>query len=94
MKLADAKTKPPVDMLCDWIEESYRAVAPKKMLAELEAQQQRLTDNEAKLRAKIEAFRTKKEVIKAQYSAAEAQVKISEAANGVGEEMALVPTGG
>ena len=37
---------------------------------------------------KIETFRTKKEVIKAQYSAAEAQVKISEAANGVGEEMA------
>ncbi|HEX5900856.1 MAG TPA: PspA/IM30 family protein, partial [Solirubrobacteraceae bacterium] len=29
-----------------------------------------------------------KEVIKAQYSAAEAQVRISEAANGVGEEMA------
>src|SRR3989442_1576097 len=36
----------------------------------------------------IEAFRTKKEVIKAQYSAAEAQVQISEAANGVGEQMA------
>ncbi|HZB75063.1 MAG TPA: PspA/IM30 family protein, partial [Solirubrobacteraceae bacterium] len=35
-------------------------------------------------------FRTKKEVIKAQYSAAEAQVKISEAATGVGEEMADV----
>ena len=37
---------------------------------------------------KIETFRTKKEVIKAQYSAAEAQVRISEAANGVGEQMA------
>ena len=36
------------------------------------------------------SFRTKKEVIKAQYSAAEAQVKISEAASGVGEEMADV----
>ncbi|HWH45151.1 MAG TPA: hypothetical protein VNT32_10500, partial [Thermoleophilaceae bacterium] len=36
----------------------------------------------------IEAFRSKKEVIKAQYSAAEAQVRISEAANGVGEQMA------
>ncbi|MGI8412557.1 MAG: PspA/IM30 family protein, partial [Solirubrobacteraceae bacterium] len=34
--------------------------------------------------------RSKKEVIKAQYSAAEAQVKISEAATGVGEEMADV----
>jgi phage shock protein A len=39
---------------------------------------------------KIEAFRTKKEVIKAQYSAAEAQVRISEAATGVGEQMADV----
>ena len=47
-----------------------------------------LTENEKKLRHKIETFRTKKEVIKAQYSAAEAQVRISEAANGVGEQMA------
>src|SRR5262249_31400021 len=39
---------------------------------------------------KIEQFRSKKEVIKAQYSAAEAQVRISEAATGVGEEMADV----
>ena len=51
-------------------------------------QQEALTANEKKLRQKIEPFRTKKEVIKAQYSAAEAQVRISEAANGVGEEMA------
>ena len=36
----------------------------------------------------FENFRTKKEVVKAQYSAAEAQVRISEAATGVGEEMA------
>jgi phage shock protein A len=61
-----------------------------QQVTELEAQQQQLTDSEAKLRGKIEAFRTKKEVIKAQYSAAEAQVKISEAATGVGEEMADV----
>jgi phage shock protein A len=61
-----------------------------QQVTELEAQQQALTDSEAKMRAKIEAFRTKKEVIKAQYSAAEAQVKISEAATGVGEEMADV----
>ena len=61
-----------------------------QQVAELETQQQRLTDNEKKLRAKIESFRTRKEVIKAQYSAAEAQVQISEAATGVGEEMADV----
>ena len=61
-----------------------------QQVAELEAQQQKLTDSEAKLRQKIDAFRTKKEVIKAQYSAAEAQVRISEAATGVGEQMADV----
>src|SRR3954452_10185489 len=59
-------------------------------VTELESQQQQMVDSEAKLRAKIDAFRTKKEVIKAQYSAAEAQVRISEAASGVGEEMADV----
>ena len=42
----------------------------------------------AAARRRSRQFRTKKEVIKAQYSAAEAQVRISEAANGVGEEMA------
>jgi phage shock protein A len=61
-----------------------------QQVAELEAQQQQLTDGEAKLQAKVEAFRTKKEVIKAQYSAADAQVQISEAASGVGEQMADV----
>jgi phage shock protein A len=59
-------------------------------ITELEGQQQSMIDNQAKLQAKIEAFRSKKEVIKAQYSAAEAQVRISEAATGVGEEMADV----
>jgi len=59
-------------------------------VAEMEAQQQKLTESEQTLRGKIEQFRTKKEVIKAQYSAAEAQVRISEAATGVGEQMADV----
>ncbi|MDQ3875965.1 MAG: PspA/IM30 family protein, partial [Actinomycetota bacterium] len=40
------------------------------------------------LSAKIEAFRSQKEVIKAQYSAAEASVQIGEAATGIGEQMA------
>ncbi len=61
-----------------------------QQVTELEAQQEKLIESEKRLRSKIEAFRTKKEVIKAQYSAAEAQVRISEAANGVGEEMADV----
>ena len=45
---------------------------------------------ELQLRSKVEAFRSRKEVVKAQYSAAEAQVRISEAAHGVGGEMADV----
>lgn len=45
---------------------------------------------EARLSAKIESFRNQKEVIKAQYSAAQAQVKIGEAFTGVSEEMADV----
>jgi predicted DNA-binding protein (MmcQ/YjbR family) len=27
---------PPTEILCDWIEESYRAIAPKKLVAELD----------------------------------------------------------
>jgi phage shock protein A len=46
--------------------------------------------SESRLAAKVEAFRTHKEVIKAQYSAAKAQVNIGEAATGISEEMADV----
>src|SRR5919202_465664 len=63
-------------------------VTSKKRLQMQSQKQEQLTANEQRLRQKIGQFRTKKEVIKAQYSAAEAQVRISEAANGVGEEMA------
>lgn len=59
-------------------------------IAQLEAQQQKLTDAEARLKTKIETFRTTKESMKAQYTAASAQVKISEAATGISEEMADV----
>ncbi len=34
-----AEDKPPLDPLKRWVLESYRAVAPKRLLAELEAQQ-------------------------------------------------------
>lgn len=27
----------PVDLLCDWLEESYRTIAPKRLVAELDA---------------------------------------------------------
>ena len=46
---------------------------------QLEAQQQKLIEGERALQTKVEQFRTQKEVIKAQYSAAEAQVKIGRA---------------
>src|SRR5919107_594112 len=59
-------------------------VTAKKRL-QLQSQKLSMTENQAKLQSKIESFRSKKEVIKAQYSAAEAQVRISEAATGVGE---------
>ena len=28
---------PPLEVLCDWLEESYRAIAPKKLSAQLDA---------------------------------------------------------
>src|SRR3978361_656453 len=55
---------------------------------QLEAQQQKLIEGERTLQAKVEAFRTQKEVIKAQYSAAEAQVRIGEAATARGRTQA------
>ncbi len=57
---------------------------------DLEKEQEKLSTAEARLSAKVEAFRTHKEVIKAQYSSAAAQVKIGEAATGLSEEMADV----
>ena len=59
-------------------------------IAELENQQTQLIEGEKTLSARVESFRTQKEVIKAQYSAAEAQVKIGEAATGMGRNMELV----
>ncbi len=53
----------------------------------LDAEQAKLVDAESRLSAKVEAFRTRKEVIKATYSAAEAQVRIGEAISGISEEM-------
>jgi phage shock protein A len=59
-------------------------------IQEQEIEQQKLINTEKKLSAKINAFRTKKEMIKAQYTAAEAQVKVKEAVTGISEEMADV----
>lgn len=56
-------------------------------IANLDNEQAKLVDAEARLSAKVEAFRTRKEVIKATYSAAEAQVRIGEAVSGISEEL-------
>jgi phage shock protein A len=56
-------------------------------VANLDNEQSKLVDAESRLSAKVEAFRTRKEVIKATYSAAEAQVRIGEAVSGISEEM-------
>ncbi|MBI2761966.1 MAG: PspA/IM30 family protein [Chloroflexi bacterium] len=56
-------------------------------VANLDNEQAKLVDAESRLAAKVESFRTRKEVIKATYSAAEAQVRIGEAVSGISEEM-------
>ena len=53
----------------------------------LELEQEKLTKAEQRLAAKVSAFKTKKEIIKAQYTAAQAQVRIGSALSGISEEM-------
>lgn len=50
---------------------------------DLEAQQERMIKQEREVQAKVERFRTEKEVSKAQYSAAKARVSAGEAASGI-----------
>ncbi len=59
-------------------------------IAGLQREQDRLSDMEQQLRTKIASFKAEKEVIKAKYSAAEAKVRINEAATGLGKEMSDV----
>ncbi|MFE1788713.1 PspA/IM30 family protein [Streptomyces sp. NPDC059525] len=55
--------------------------------ASLKEQKDKLTLAAQRLEAKVDAFRTRKETIKATYTAAEAQTRITEAVTGIGEEM-------
>jgi len=59
-------------------------------ITELEKQEEKLIASEKRLSTKVEIFRTRKESIKAGYSAAEAQVRINESVTGISEEMADV----
>jgi phage shock protein A len=50
-------------------------------------QQQKLEDTATKLQSEVEAFRTKKETIKATYTAAEASAHVNEAVSGISTSM-------
>ena len=58
-----------------------------QQIVDMEHEQEKLTAAEQRLQAKVQAFRNKKEVIKAQYTAAQAQVRIGSALSGLSEEM-------
>ncbi|MEV4895669.1 PspA/IM30 family protein [Nonomuraea sp. NPDC050547] len=53
----------------------------------LQGEEEKLTTASQRLQAKVDSFRTKKETIKATYTAAEAQTRINEAFSGISEEM-------
>jgi len=59
----------------------------KAQQAQLQGEEEKLTLAQRRLQAKVESFRTRKETIKATYTAAEAQTRINEAVSGIGEEM-------
>jgi phage shock protein A len=56
-------------------------------IAQLRTQEERLISMERTVTARVDAFRTQKEMVKAQYNAAQAQVKINEAVTGISQEM-------
>jgi len=58
-----------------------------QQIAQLRTQEEKLISMERTVSARIEAFRTQKEMVKAQYGAAQAQVKINEAVTGISQEM-------
>src|SRR5437588_5615388 len=58
-----------------------------QQIAQLKEQEERLIHMERTISARVETFRTQKEMVKAQYNAAQAQVKINETVTGISEEM-------
>jgi phage shock protein A len=71
-----------------------RRAALGEQLADLQTQHDQVAEQEAKLietsnklQSQVEEFRTRKETIKATYSAAEAQTKIGEAVTGISDSM-------
>ena len=58
-----------------------------QQIAGLREQKEKLIAMQTALNSRVEAFRTQKEMVKSQYSAAQAQVKITEAVTGISKEM-------
>lgn len=58
-----------------------------QQIAQLRMQEEKLLGMQRQLTARVEAYRTQKEMVKAQYNAAQAQVKINETLTGMSEEM-------
>jgi phage shock protein A len=59
-------------------------------LAEVDAEEKRLAAQERSLQARIDEFRTRRDVVSARYSAAEAEIKVKEALSGVSGELAAL----
>src|SRR6476620_2802755 len=56
-------------------------------IAAIQNEQEKLENAEKRLSIKVEEFKSKKEIIKARYSSAEAEVRIKENITGISEEM-------
>src|ERR671932_1410043 len=54
---------------------------------QLKSEEARMVEASQRLQAKVDAFRIRKETMKANYTAAEAQTRVNEAISGIGEEM-------
>ncbi|HEY0752618.1 MAG TPA: PspA/IM30 family protein [Ktedonobacteraceae bacterium] len=57
-----------------------------QQISQLRDQQEKLLTMQSTVNKRVEAFRTQKEMVKAQYNAAQAQVKINETLTGMSEE--------
>ncbi len=68
-------------------ESLYELESLNEQIASMEHDQEKLTLAEQRLQAKVDDFRNHKEVIKAQYSAAQAQTRIGSVLAGISEEM-------
>ncbi len=61
-----------------------------RQIEDMQLEQAKLEQTEKRLSTKVQEFKSRKEVIKAKYSSAEAQVRIKESLTGISEEMSDV----